>query len=221
MPEFKAVIFDLDGTLINSEYFHFECWNILLSEAGVQLTYDDWLCTYAGNVLQSNARSLKEKYSLPTPLDELIKRRMALSVKRLNTQDIALMPYAAELLEFLQSRHIPMALVTSSSRPDVEAIFKRNGLAHYFKLMITKDEVTMPKPYPEGYNQCCERLGMQKQDCLVLEDSRTGLRAAKAAGLTCYAIQSNTDEHRQLQEADQLFLTLEEAKDYLLHQQLI
>ncbi len=221
MPQFKAVIFDLDGTLINSEHFHFTCWNELLIEAGVQLTYPEWLSTYAGNVLPANAKTLRDKYGLPMPLEELIERRMQLSVQRLQTEDMELMHYAAEMLAFFEERRIPMAIVTSSSRSDVEAIFQRNGLGHYFKLMITKDEVSAPKPDPEGYNRCCEQLGRAKHECLVFEDSRTGLRAAKAAGLTCYAIQNNSAEHEQLQAADKLFRSLQDAKHYLLTHQLI
>jgi HAD superfamily hydrolase (TIGR01509 family) len=109
-----------------------------------------------------------------------------------------------------------MAIATSSLRKDVEAIFERNGLNHFFKLMITRSEVTNSKPHPESYNFCCEQLGLTKDECIVFEDTISGLTAAKAAGLVCYAIQSNIAEHHKLRAADKIFLDLNEAKDYLI-----
>jgi len=112
-------------------------------------------------------------------------------------------------------------LVTSSPRKDVEAVFARNGLGKYFKLIITRSEVTKSKPDPESYNLCVEKLGIAKDECVVFEDTINGVRSAKAAGLTCFAIQSNTDEHHKLTLADQLFLDFQQAKDYLLKNNLI
>jgi beta-phosphoglucomutase len=221
MPKLKAVLFDLDGTLIDSEYFHFECWNEILEETGAQLTYTDWLQNYAGIPLPTNAKKLTEKYGINTPLADVIERRENLTLERLKTKDVNLMPYAAEILDFFVEKGLTLALVTSSPRQDVDAVFARNGLGKYFKLIITRSDVTHSKPDPESYNVCCEKLGIAKEDCLVFEDTINGIKAAKAAALTCYAIQSNTADHRKLGIADQLFLDFTEAKNYLTSNTLI
>ncbi|GAB2684164.1 HAD family phosphatase [Mucilaginibacter koreensis] len=221
MPQFKAVIFDLDGTLINSEYFYFESWNILLHEYGVQLTFEDWMQNYVGKTLPVNARHIIGTYQLPVPLDDLITRREQLSVSRFQQEDVPLMPYAVELLQFIKERHIPMAIVTSSARADVEAIFARNGLQHYFQFIITRDDISLPKPHPEGYLQACQRLGQVPSACLVIEDTTTGLSAAKAAGAVCYAVQSNRADHEKLTAADRLFLSLHDVEKYILQHQLL
>ncbi len=212
----KAILFDLDGTLIDSEHFYFDCWNEILAEWGAALTFDDWVDNYAGTTLRVNAKKLSDKYGITMPLDELIDRREQLTIQRFKSTDVALMPYALELIEFFAAKGLTMAIATSSLRKDVEAIFERNGLAHYFKLIITRSDITNGKPHPESYLTCCEQLGFAKNECIVFEDTINGLTAAKAAGLTCYAVQSNTIEHHKLQAADKIFLNLKEAKDYLI-----
>ena len=216
MNTLKALLFDLDGTLIDSEHFHWECWNEILAESGAALTPEDWLNNYAGVPLPNNAKRLKDKYHIITPLAELIERRENLTLERFKNTDVALMPYALENLEFFSEKGLTMAVVTSSPRMDVEAIFERNGLGRFFKLIITRTDVVNAKPHPEGYNLCCEILRVNKDECVVFEDTINGLTSAKAAGLTCYAIQSNVAEHSKLKAADMVFLNMNEAKDYLL-----
>lgn len=221
MSKLKALLFDLDGTLIDSEFFHFECWNEILEESGVSLTYKDWLKNYAGIPLPTNAKNLIEKYNITTQLAEIIERREALTLERLRTKDVKLMPYVTEVLDFFQSRNLILALVTSSPRKDVEAIFERNGLHKYFKLIITRTEVSKSKPDPESYTTCVEKLGLNKDECIVFEDTINGIKSAKAAGLTCIAIQQNIEDHAKLSIADQLFLDFKEAKNYLSQNYLI
>lgn len=211
----KAILFDLDGTLIDSEHFYFECWNEILAEVGAQLTFDDWLNNYAGFPMPANAQKLIDKYGIAEPLADLVKRRENLTIERFKTTDVQLMPYTIEILDFFRDKGLTMAIVTSSVRKDVETIFERNGLGHYFKLIITRTEVTNSKPHPEGYNKCCEQLGIAKDECIVFEDTINGLTAAKAANLICYAVQSNTAEHHKLQAADKIFLNFKEVMTYL------
>ena len=217
----KALLFDLDGTLIDSEFFHFECWNEILEEFSAKLSYEDWLNNYAGVPMPANAGRLIEKFGIVTPLPELIKKREKLTLDRLKTKDVNLMPYVADVLEYFRQKNLTLALVTSSPRQDVEAVFERNGLGKYFKLIITRTEVVKSKPDPESYNVCVEKLGLKKEECLVFEDTINGIKSAKAAGLTCFAIQNNTDEHHKLTIADKLFLDFNEVKDYLVQSGLI
>lgn len=216
MKDLKAVIFDLDGTLIDSEYFHFECWNEILVDYGVQLEYPDWLKNYAGIQLPLNAKNLLSKYSIDASLADVVKRREALTLERLKTKDVELMPHALEIIEFLNERKLLLAIVTSSPREDVAAIFDRNGLSKYFRLIITRTDVVQNKPDPEGYLKCCAMLGLAQEECIVYEDTINGIKAAKAAGIRCIAIQSNLEVHPALSIADELFLDLGAAKTALL-----
>lgn len=221
MAKFKALLFDLDGTLVDSEHFHFNTWNELLSESNVELTYDDFLKNYAGIPLPGNASRLKDLYEIETSLEELISRKEYLTVERLKTSEIGLMPFVQSAMDYFFSKELAMVLVTASKRADVDEMFKKNGLHKYFNFLVTRSDVKNSKPDPESYNLAVEKLGLLKEECLVFEDTLNGLRAAKAAGLTCYAIQGNTEDHEKLAAADKIFLDFEEAQNYLIANDLI
>ncbi|PYF76848.1 HAD family hydrolase [Pedobacter nutrimenti] len=211
MQKLKAVLFDLDGTLIDSEYFHFECWNDILKESSHSMTYPEWLKNYAGFPLPSNSKNIKERYGLDISLADLVHKREQASVNGLENKTINLMPFAMEMLRFFKQEGLKMGLVTASPRFEVDLIFKKNGMAAYFDVIITRTDVERPKPDPEGYNLCVEKLGVDKVDCIVFEDTLNGLNAAKAAGLTCYVVQSDQDQHDKLLHADAIFRDLKAA----------
>lgn len=217
----NTLLFDLDGTLIDSEFFHFECWNEILKQWSVELSYDTWLKQYAGIPTPKTASILHQKYALPINLSHLIQIRETMTAERLKTKEIGLMPYVSEVIPFFFNKDITLAVVTSSSRSTVETIIKKNGLGNYFKLIVTRSEVSKSKPDPESYNICCEKLGIDKEQCIVFEDTVNGVKAAKAAGLICYAIQGNFSEHHQLTAADKIFTDLKAAKNYLIERNMI
>ncbi|WP_214226263.1 HAD family phosphatase [Pedobacter sp. B4-66] len=213
MQKLKAILFDLDGTLIDSEYFHYQCWLEILDTFSLSMTYQEWVSTYAGYPLPINSKTIKEKYNLDIDLSELIDWRERLSKTGFFTKDINLMPYALETIQFFKQKGLKLAVVTASPRTDVELIFARNGLSSYFDLMITRTDVTLTKPDPECYNTCCQKLGLEKDECLAFEDTINGLKAAKAANLVCYAIQSDASQHPKLAIADKIFKDLKIATE--------
>lgn len=221
MAKYKALLFDLDGTLVDSEPFHFGTWNALLAESNVQLEYTDFLKNYAGIPIPGNAARLKELYQIETPIETLISRKEQMTVEGLQTSVIGLMPHVQETLDFFRSKNIKMALVTASTRNDVNGMFRNNRLDKYFDLMITRTDVTKSKPDPECYNMAVEKLGLEKSECLVFEDTLNGLRAAKAAELTCFAIQHNIEDHVKLSAADKIFLDFRVVKEFLVENDLI
>jgi beta-phosphoglucomutase len=216
MKKLKALLFDLDGTLINSEIIHFDCWNEILEGYGIKLTYDTWMKNYAGIPLPAKAEKLIKNYNIKTPQAEIIRKKERMTIERLRAKNVDMMPYATEVLNYFSEKKLTLGLVTASSRADAEAIFERNELDRYFKVIITRSEVNKSKPDPESYNTCLDKLGVFKEECVVFEDTINGIKAAKAAGLLCFAIQSNILIHDELSMADQLFLNLKEAKEYLV-----
>lgn len=216
MENLKALLFDLDGTLVDTEHFHLDCWNEVLSSFNVKLNHNDWLLHYVGVPLPLNAKNIIDKYNLPIELSQLIEQREKLTLKRLQTQQIALMPHAIEALDFFSEMGLVLALVTSSPKQDVDAIFKRNSLGKYFALVITRSDVSKSKPDPESYNFCLARLGLDKKDCIVFEDTLNGIKSAKAAGLTCFAVQSNIAGHYKLAIADKVFLSFKQVISHFM-----
>ena len=94
----KALVFDLDGTLIDSEQFHLGCWNHILADAGIELDINDWTENYSGIPMPTNAKRLIEKYNLSFAHEELIRKREEVTLSRLQSVDINLMPFAVETL---------------------------------------------------------------------------------------------------------------------------
>ncbi|WP_025142055.1 HAD family hydrolase [Pedobacter jeongneungensis] len=221
MSKIKALLFDLDGTLIDSEKFHFDCWNTFLGEYGVTIDFKDWLSNYAGIPLPKNAKTIIDRYKIPEDLDRFVDRREKITFDGFRTTDIQLMPYALEFVQFAYEKGFTLAVVTASPKIDVEAVFERNGLAKYFSLFITRTDVSKSKPDPESYNLCVERLGIAKEECIVFEDTLNGVKSAMAAGITCYAIQNNVRAHQKLKIADELFLSFANAKEFMLQKELI
>ncbi|QNK61265.1 HAD family phosphatase [Pedobacter sp. PAMC26386] len=221
MTKFKALLFDLDGTLIDSEHFHYRVWNEILAESAVQLQYSDFLKNFAGVPLPGNAKRLKELYEIESPLEALILQKEELTNERLKTSTIELMPYVEETLDFFFSKGIAMALVTASKRTDVDEVFRKNGLNKYFNLLVTRSDVTKSKPDPESYNLAVQGIGFQKSECLVFEDTVNGLMAAKNAELTCFAIQGDEESHAKLASADQIFTDFRAAQAYIIANELI
>ncbi|RBQ05374.1 HAD family hydrolase [Pedobacter miscanthi] len=221
MSKIKALLFDLDGTLIDSEKFHFDCWNTFLSAYSVTIDFKDWLSNYAGIPLPKNAKTIIDRYKIDEDLDSFIDRREKITFDGFRTTDIRLMPHALEFVQFAYEKGLTLAVVTASPKMDVEAVFERNGLAKYFSLFITRTDVSKSKPDPESYNLCVERLGMQKDECIVFEDTLNGVKSAMAAGITCYAIQNNVRAHQKLKIADELFLSFANAKEFMLQKELI
>ncbi len=221
MQELKAVLFDLDGTLIDSEYFHYSCWMDILATFDIAVPYEEWARTYAGHPLPDNCRNIKETFKLDIPLQELMDWRERLSREGFANKEIRLMPYAAEALAFFKDKGLKIALVTASPRDNVNIIFKRNGLGHYFDAMVTRSDVELSKPDPESYLKALEVLGMEKENCLAFEDTLNGLRAAKGAGVTCYAIQHDDTQHGLLGIADKIFPSLDAAISDLENEQLV
>jgi len=221
MVKFKALLFDLDGTLVDSEHFHYNVWNEILAESDIQLEYSDFLKNFAGIPLPGNAKRLKELYEIESPLEVLISRKEDLTNERLKTSTIELMPYVQETLDFFLTKGIAMALVTASKRADVDEVFRKNGLGKYFKLLVTRSDVTKSKPDPESYNLAVKGIGFQKSECLVFEDTVNGLMAAKNAELTCFAIQGDEQSHVKLGAADLVFTDFRQARTYIIANDLI
>jgi len=221
MIKVKALLFDLDGTLIDSEKFHFDRWNDFLAPYQIVIDFKDWLNNYAGIPLPQNAKNIISKYKLDVDYMEFVSQREQLTNNGFKTIDIDLMPYALDFVQHFFEKGLVLAVVTASPRADVEAVFARNGLAKYFKLFITRTDVTKSKPDPESYLVCVEQLGLLKEECIVFEDTLNGVKSGVAAGIKTFAVQNNVRLHQKLKIADELFLNFAHVKSYIIQQNLL
>src|SRR5690606_17660572 len=134
---------------------------------------------------------LRSNYGFEVDREAFADRTRTLIAGQHEVETVSLMPGAADLVNYLQLRKITMAVVTSSKREVANYHLERNGLRHFFKVVVSRSDVHQPKPNPEPYLRCVAQLGLEHKECLVLEDSVTGATAAKAAGLNCFGVQTH------------------------------
>ncbi|RKO73357.1 HAD family phosphatase [Sphingobacterium puteale] len=215
MNKLQAVLFDLDGTLIDSEYFYFKNWApILKQEFDLEITYDDWIRDFAGHTLAHNVKRLVEDYGYDTTEEHMWKRTRAAYADS-NMSDIELMPFARDILVYLKENNIRIGLVTSSYRSTVDTVLGKHELLDYFEFFVTRECVEFPKPNPEPYRLALTKLGLTGYSCVAIEDTITGSRSALDAGLQLIAVTKQEVERARLTDVDNIVENLEGVKRLL------
>ncbi|MFE1886338.1 HAD family hydrolase [Streptomyces diastatochromogenes] len=182
-----AVIFDLDGTLVDSEPNYYEASRQTLAEHGVPgftwAEHED----YVGISTLETAVILRERYALHATVDELLDatNRRYLELARTHTQAY---PEMRKFVELLAAEAVPMALASGSSPEALDAILAGTGLDAFLHTVVSADEVAHGKPAPDVFLEAARRLGADPADCVVLEDAAPGAAAAHAAGMRCIAV---------------------------------
>ncbi|MCC8452418.1 HAD family hydrolase [Streptomyces rochei] len=182
-----SVIFDLDGTLVDSEPNYYEAGRQTLAEYGV----DDFAWTdhegYVGISTQETVADWKRRYGLRAPVEELlaVKNRHYLDLARTSARAY---PEMRKFVELLAGEGVPLAVASGSSPEAISAILARTGLDSLLPTVVSADEVARGKPAPDVFLEAARRLGADPADCVVLEDAAPGAAAAHAAGMRCIAI---------------------------------
>ena len=176
----KAVIFDLDGLLIDSEIISYRIDAELLKNYGHDFSIAEYAADYSGRTGVDNMNRMIERYHLPITNEEgrkFVKDREWDYVE----QGIALKSGVEELLKFLKTHGYKVILASSSTRNRAEITLTKDGVISYFDDMVFGLEVAHGKPAPDIFLKACEKAGEKPEDCLVLEDSEAGIQAAHSA----------------------------------------
>lgn len=183
MP-FDAILFDFDGTLVDSEPLHYECWQLVLAPFGVSLSWEQYCQNCIGVSDRAMITQLATALGLPfEPLYAQYPRKQELLRERL----IAAPPMAPALQQLLREGFgLPVGLVTSSHRSEVAPVLDTLALTSHFNATVFGDEVANLKPHPEPYQLAAARLNIRNP--LVFEDSPAGLASARAAGFTAIQV---------------------------------
>jgi HAD superfamily hydrolase (TIGR01509 family) len=185
---FLGVCFDLDGLLVDTEPIWEDAKRLLFEAHEAPYDHTDHMAVFGASEAQS-ASYFTQRLGLPPEATPEVGAEYLGIVERLMRGTIPVRPGARELLASLRGR-VPIALATNTRRALAEVILEHSGLAGSFDAIATGDEVP-PKPAPDVYLTACRRLGVRPADAVGLEDSNVGVRAVKAAGLTCIAIPSD------------------------------
>ena len=205
----KALIFDFDGLILDTETTLYECWRETYETHGCVLTKEEWAANIGGSSYAAfnPFDILAERYGREMDWEPIHSARR----ERYNTRvwDQPCLPGVEALLQAAKNHGLQLAVASSSNEDWVHGHLNRLGLRHYFDTTACGNEVPAIKPEPYVYQLALDRLGLQPEQAIALEDSAKGLAAAKAAGLCCVVITNPVTCLLELAEADQRLGTLE------------
>ncbi len=205
-PPARAVVFDMDGVLVDGEPLHFAAARDVLAGFGAELTwevYTDWI----GETFDAIWPDIQRRFALPVDRGAY-ERAFGPRVQAQYERHAAAMPGARDLLARLHAAGVPLGLATSTKRPRVDPTLARLDLARFLSATVSGDEVARGKPAPEIYLAAAARLGVDPAACLVLEDSPAGVAAACAAGMRVIGVCINGGSGRPLEGADRIIEAL-------------
>jgi beta-phosphoglucomutase len=215
----RVVIFDFNGIIVDDEPIHFELFRRVLAEEGIDLTEEDYYGRYLGfddrgaftAAYRDHRRRLDEQQ-----LARLIDRKTVYYQKTIQDK-VKIFPGVQTLVATL-ARMFPVAVASGALRHEIETILTTAGLLNHFAVIISAEDVNQGKPEPEIFLKALARLNAQLQigspiaaaDCLVIEDSKEGIRGALRAGMKCLAV-TNSHPAELLKEANAVVRSLEEV----------
>lgn len=204
----RAVLWDLDGVLVDTAPFHFQAWRELFSQEGVEISEAEFMRTFG---LRNEAILRDILGELPGGRMERLARLKEELFRSLISASgvIRANSGALRLLDALRARGKKAAVVSSTPRQNVEMILESIGARRFFEVVIAEEDVPRGKPDPQGYLLAAERLGVEPDECVVIEDAPGGVQAAKRAGMRCIGLAAGRAPET-LREADIVVKDLEE-----------
>jgi HAD superfamily hydrolase (TIGR01509 family) len=178
----KAIIFDMDGVLVEAKEWHYKALNRALELFGYQISRYDHLTTYDGLPTSKKLEMLSLESGLPKELHQFINE-----MKQIYTMEIVYAECKPRFvheyaLSKLKTKGFKLAVASNSIRNTVEVMMEKSKLIHYLDQIISASDVRKPKPDPEIYLTTMTKLGLAPQECLIIEDNENGIKAARASG---------------------------------------
>lgn len=214
MGKIKAVLFDMDGLMIDSEPLHYQAFNTVLKKYGKYLTEEENKERYIGLSDEDQSQDIISRFNLAISTEELILRKQKTFIEILKNQIIS-QPGLIELLKKLDQKAYKTAIASSSPKEVIEAVIEGLSISDFIDDYVSAEEVENGKPAPDVYLLTAKKLGVNPSECLVLEDAPRGVQAGKSAGMTVFAIPSQYTKGGDFSLADRVLSSLSEVFNLL------
>ena len=185
--DYQAVIFDMDGLLLDTESIALVAWTKAAQEFGYVLDKDLY-CQLLGRTASDSKAILLALYGASFPFDKCRARRIEISQEHVKMKGISVKPGGFELLQYLSDNRVPRAVATSTRKEEALKKLEISKIDRFVDLGAYGDEVKNGKPHPDIFELAAERLNVDPRSCLVFEDSEAGAEAAYRAGMTCIIV---------------------------------
>jgi len=218
----KALLFDLDGLIVDTEPYQFGAFQTLLARRGIELP-ESKMDELLGFDEITNIHQLRPMYDLKEAPEDLLAERRQIYVDTITRENIEAMEGFWEVTEAARRLGMDQAVVSSSPRQYVEIVLEKlfagrpyvADYGSYFKAIISGDDVERAKPDPDIYLLAAHRVGHNPAECMALEDSPAGVRAAKAAGIPCVAVVTRYAKPEDFPGAEAVLYSLKDFLPYL------
>lgn len=205
----KAVIFDLDGVIIDSEPLHTKAVVQALRQYNVELT-QDYCNQFIGTTVVHMMETIRNDYSLQASVEELIRADQTARQQLLQSETYPVVPNIRGFIADLYEHGVQLAVASSSTQEEIEAVIHRLSLEPFFSVLLSGTKVAHPKPAPDIFLEAARRLSVEPSECVVVEDSFLGVTAAKAAGMTRIGFLNPNSGNQDLSHVDFVVESFEE-----------
>lgn len=206
----KAVLFDMDGVIIDSEKMHSDAFSQVIRNHGVEPTFNkNGLVHLSGIRERDNWEYLKKKFDLHVDTNQLTSERLSICLEMFSN-NLKPMNGLLDFINLLSKHHIKIAVASSSPFEQIKKVINTLHLETTIKILISGQLVTRGKPFPDIFLEAAKQLGVIPADCLVIEDAQTGIESGKNAGMKVVAIPSKYTLDHDFSKAD---IKLKSLKD--------
>ncbi len=208
----KAVIFDMDGVIIDSEPIHHKAYNQMFADVDIEVP-NSLYETFTGQSTLKICKRLCNEFNLDLNPEELVNiKRKHFKYLFENDPDLCLIDGVSELITEYYHNGLTLVLASSASMPNINRVFKRFDLDKYFISKLSGADLKESKPHPEIFIEAAKESGYQEKECIVIEDSTNGVLAAKGANLYCVGFDSPHSTNQDYSKADKVINSFNEIR---------